>query len=70
MDDLELMTTPLITLLIRLNPRQTKHDVQIYFDATPQWAVNTDNQPVKSEKLERMELPILKQVQPEQNIKQ
>jgi len=35
------------------------HDVQIYFEATPQWAVNDDSQPVTFEKIEQENLPFL-----------
>ncbi|HAD02177.1 MAG TPA: glutaminase, partial [Porphyromonadaceae bacterium] len=69
MDDLELMTTPINYVTYQVKSLDgAKHDVQIYFDATPQWAVNTDNQPVKSEKLEKNGITYLKTGTAEQNI--
>ena len=69
MDDLELMTTPINYVTYQVKSLDgAKHDVQIYFDATLQWAVNTDNQPVKSEKLEKNGITYLKTGTAEQNI--
>lgn len=45
-----------------------KHDVQIYFSATPQWAVNTLNQEVSIEKYESQGMELLKTGTTEQNI--
>ena len=61
MDDLELMTTPVNYITYQVKSLDgTKHDVQIYFDATPQWATNTDNQKVVSEKIEKNAITYLK----------
>lgn len=54
MDDLDAMTAPYnyITYQVRsLNGKA--HDVQLYLEATPQWAVNTIDQPVSFEKIEK-----------------
>lgn len=54
MDDLEAMTAPYnyITYQARSLDGQT-HEVQLYLEATPQWAVNTADQPVAFEKIEK-----------------
>ena len=54
MDDLETMTVPYnyITYQARSLDGQT-HEVQLYLEATPQWAVNTTDQPVTFEKIEK-----------------
>ena len=54
MDDLEAMTAPYnyITYQARSLDGRT-HEVQLYLEATPQWAVNTTNQPVTFEKIEK-----------------
>ena len=51
LDDLNLMSRPVnyITWQVKSND-ETEHSVQIYVEATPEWAVNTINQPVKSER--------------------
>lgn len=54
MDDLEAMTAPYnhITYQVRsLDGRA--HDVRLYLEATPQWAVNTTDQLVSFEKIEK-----------------
>lgn len=54
MDDLDAMAAPYnyITYQVRsLNGKA--HDVQLYLEATPQWAVNTIDQPVSFEKIEK-----------------
>jgi hypothetical protein len=54
MDDLEAMTAPYnyITYQARSLDGRT-HEVQLYLEATPQWAVNTTDQPVTFEKIEK-----------------
>ncbi|MBP3519646.1 MAG: DUF4965 domain-containing protein [Parabacteroides sp.] len=54
MDDLEAMTAPYnyITYQARSLDGQA-HEVQLYMEATPQWAVNTTDQPVTFEKIEK-----------------
>lgn len=61
MDDLDLMTTPVNYISYRVTPLDGKeHDVQLYVDATPQWAVHTDNQQVSFVKEEKNGLTYLK----------
>lgn len=53
MDDLELMTRPVNYLTYQVKATDAKsHDVQIYFETTPQWAVNEESQPVNFEMIE------------------
>ncbi|HBG42591.1 MAG TPA: glutaminase [Porphyromonadaceae bacterium] len=54
MDDLDLLSRPVnyLTYQVRSSDGQ-QHDVQIYLETTPQWAVNSDNQPVDFERIER-----------------
>ena len=54
MDDLEAMTAPYnyITYQARSLDGRT-HEVQLYLEATPQWAVNTTDQLVSFEKIEK-----------------
>ncbi|RHJ81534.1 glutaminase domain-containing protein [Parabacteroides sp. AM08-6] len=48
MDDLDLMTRPVNYLSYQVKSLDGKeHDVQIYMDATPEWAINTPGQPVE-----------------------
>lgn len=48
MDDLDLMTTPVNYISYQVKPLDGKeHDVQIYMEATPDWAVNTPGQAVE-----------------------
>ncbi|MFN8241945.1 MAG: DUF4965 domain-containing protein [Bacteroidales bacterium] len=50
MDNLDLMSRPVNYITYRVASTDGKeHDVQIYFDATPQWAVNTVGQKVMFE---------------------
>jgi len=52
MEDLDLISTPINYISYQVRSLDKKnHDVQIYFETTPQLAVNTDAQPVKSEKV-------------------
>lgn len=47
MDDLDLMTAPVSYVSYRVTPTDgNAHDVQIYMDATPEWAINTLGQQV------------------------
>ena len=49
MDDLDLMTTPVNYLSYRVQSLDGKeHDVQIYVEATPDWAVNNHGQAVET----------------------
>jgi Domain of unknown function (DUF4965)/Domain of unknown function (DUF5127)/Domain of unknown function (DUF1793)/Domain of unknown function (DUF4964) len=51
-DDLYLLSRPVnyITWQVKSNDSKT-HSVQVYIEASPEWAVNTINQPVKSERI-------------------
>ena len=61
MDDLELLSRPVSYLTYQVTSKDgASHDVQIYFEATPQWAVNDDSQPVTFEKIEQENLSFLK----------
>ena len=47
MDDLDLMTAPVSYVSYRVTPTDgASHDVEIYMDATPDWAINTAGQKV------------------------
>ena len=47
MDDLDLMTAPVNYVSYRATPTDgASHDVEIYIDATPDWAINTPGQKV------------------------
>lgn len=51
MDDLELMTTPVNYVSYQVRSIDgTKHDVQFYLEATPQWAVDKDDQAITVDK--------------------
>ena len=60
-DDLDLISRPVgyITYQTRANDGQ-QHDVEIYFDTTPQWVVHTDSQPVTVERVEQGSFTYLK----------
>lgn len=61
MDDLNLMTRPVSYLTYQVKSLDNaSHDVQIYLEATPQWAVNDINQAVNFEKIEKDGLSYLK----------
>ncbi len=52
LEDLDLVSTPINYISYKATSLDKKsHDVQIYFEATPQVAVNNDKQPVKFDKL-------------------
>ncbi|MDP4238659.1 MAG: DUF4965 domain-containing protein [Bacteroidota bacterium] len=61
MNDLDLISTPVnyISYDVRSLDKK-KHDVQVYFETTPQLAVNSDNQPVRSERIKKDKLTFLK----------
>lgn len=49
MDDLDLLSTPVNYISYQVRPTDGKeHDVQIYIEATPDWAINTPGQPVET----------------------
>ncbi len=53
MGDLDLMSRPINYITYQVKATDNKlHDVQIYFDTTPQWAVNEDSQKVDFEKID------------------
>jgi len=61
MDNLALMSRPVSYVSYQVRSKDNaSHDVQIYFEATPQWAVNDDSQPVNFEKIEKNGLSFLK----------
>jgi hypothetical protein len=61
MDDLDLLSRPVNYLSWQARSLDgKKHNVQIYFEASPDWAVNTINQPVTAEKLSKNGLIYLK----------
>ena len=54
MDDLDLISSPVNYISYQAKSTDKKsHDVQIYFESTPQLAVNHDNQPVKFDKISK-----------------
>ena len=61
LDDLNLLSRPVNYISYRVSSLDAKeHDVQIYFETTPQLAVNDLSQPVISEKIEKNGLVYLK----------
>lgn len=61
MDDLDLMTRPVNYISYQAKSLDgRKHDVQIYMEATPQLAVNTDNQSVSFDRNEKNNITYLK----------
>ena len=61
MDDLELMSRPVSYVSYQVRSKDSaSHDVQIYFEATPQWAQHNVSQPVGYEKIEKETLSFLK----------
>ncbi len=53
MDDLELMSRPVNYVTYQVTATDAKsHDVQIYFETTPQWAVNEESQLVNFQMIE------------------
>lgn len=61
LNDLEAMTSPFNYITYQVRSIDGKdHDVQLYLEATPQWAVNTIDQEVTFEKTETPDLIYLK----------
>ncbi|MDD4991033.1 MAG: DUF4965 domain-containing protein [Paludibacter sp.] len=61
LEDLDLVSTPINYVSYKATSLDKKaHDVQIYFEATPQLAVNFDNQPIKFEKITKNNFTYLK----------
>ena len=61
MDNLDVLSRPIsyITYQVASLDKKT-HDVQIYFEASPEWAVNTTDQAITSQKIEANGLSYLK----------
>ncbi|WP_294081589.1 glutaminase family protein [Proteiniphilum sp. UBA5384] len=54
LDDLDLISRPVSYISYQVKSKdEAAHDVQVYFEATPQWAVNDEGQPVDFEKIEK-----------------
>ena len=54
MEDLDLISTPINYISYEVSSLdKKKHDVQIYFETTPQLVLNADNQPIRSEKIKK-----------------
>lgn len=71
MDDLDLISTPVNYISYQVRPADGKeHDVQIYIEATPDWAVNTPGQAVETTLLEDASLMFAKTGTVEQPILQ
>jgi len=61
MNDLDLISTPINYISYEVNSLDKKiHDVQVYFETTPQLTTNSDTQPVKSEKIKKDNFTFLK----------
>ena len=61
LDDLELISRPVSYISYQVRSKdEANHEVQIYFEATPQWAVHNDRQPVNFEMIEKDDLKFLK----------
>lgn len=61
LDDLDLVSRPVSYITYQARSKdEALHDVQVYFEATPQWAVNNVSQPVNYEKIEKENLTFLK----------
>lgn len=61
MDKLDLLTAPVNYITYQVKALDGKeHDVQIYMEATPQWAVDTDDQAVTFEKIDKNNISYLK----------
>lgn len=61
MDDLDLMARPVNYVTYQVRSRDDRpRDVQIYFETTPQWSVNSETQPVSFEKIDKNSLTYLK----------
>ncbi|WP_298653896.1 glutaminase family protein [uncultured Proteiniphilum sp.] len=54
LEDLTLVSRPVSYLTYQVRSKdEASHEVQVYFEATPQWAVNNDSQAVGFEKIEK-----------------
>lgn len=61
LDDLELLSRPVSYISYQMRSKDNaSHDVQIYFETTPQWAVHDNSQPVNYEMIEKDGLKYLK----------
>lgn len=61
MDNLDLISRPVSYISYQVRSKdETSHDVQIYFEATPQWAQHNISQPVNYEKIDKENLSFLK----------
>lgn len=71
LDDLDLISRPVSYISYQVKSKdEAAHDVQVYFEATPQWAVNDESQPVDFEKIEKEGRTFLKTGTVEQPILQ
>ena len=71
LDDLDLISRPVSYISYQVKSKdEAAHDVQVYFEATPQWAVNDEGQPVGFEKIEKEGRTFLKTGTVEQPILQ
>ena len=71
MDDLDLVSTPVNYISYRARPTDGKsHDVQIYIEATPEWAINTPGQETETTAAEQGNLIFAKSGTTEQPILQ
>ncbi len=71
MDDLDLLSRPVNYITYQVKSTDgVNHDVQIYFETTPQWAVHSDAQEVGFERIDRDELTYLKTGTVEQSVLQ
>ena len=69
MDDLDRMSTPVNYISYQVKPLDGKeHDVQVYVEATPLWAVNNESQAVDCEKEVKNGISYLKAGTREQNV--
>ncbi|MDP4208706.1 MAG: DUF4965 domain-containing protein [Bacteroidota bacterium] len=69
MNKLEVLSRPVSYVTYQVKSLDGKqHDVQIYFDATPEWAVNVSSQPVTSDRQEANGLVFLKTGTKEQKV--
>ena len=60
-DDLDLMSRPISYISYQVRSKdESMHDVQIYFETTPQWAVHDNSQSVNFDVIERDGLKFLK----------
>lgn len=61
MDDLDLLSTPVNYISYQVTSLDGKtHDIQVYMEATPDWAVDNEGQQVTFEKVEKQGMTFLK----------